>query len=99
MKKVFFISVIFLSFALNAANPIKLVVKDENNEPIIGAVIESVVEDNALFTDFVGEATINPQKEAVVYKIESIGYETVYVRLSEDLHQDAVKVVLKPRGL
>lgn len=99
MKASFFILSFLLAFAVQASNTIKVVVKDQNNEPVIGAVVECVDEHKTTFTDFVGEAVIQPEAEEVVYKIESVGYETVFVKLSADQQRDQIKVVLKPRGL
>jgi hypothetical protein len=99
MKAGIFLLSFLFALTVQATNTVKVVVKDQNNEPVIGAVVECVDEHKTTFTDFVGEAVIQPEAQEVVYKIESVGYETVFVKLSAEQQRDQIKVVLKPRSL
>lgn len=96
MKKALAILFILTSFIAWASNTIKVVVLDENNEPLTGVKLIEVKEESTLFTDFDGVSELTNLDDTKVFKIEYVGYESGYIKVSPNSDSE-IKVVLRKK--
>ena len=94
------LTAIFLCLAslVSANNPLKIKVLDENKEPLTGVKITAVEEKVTLFTDFDGVGEVSQVQSPKVYRVEYVGYESSYVRITSSDKQD-IKITLRKSGL
>ena len=79
-----------------AANPLKVIVLDENKEPISGVKLTAVEQNKSLFTDFDGESELYNPNEVRLYKIDCVGYESGYIKVSRS-EKSEIKIVLRKK--
>ena len=82
-----------LSIVSMANNPLKVKVLDENKEPLPGVKLTEVKEKTTLFTDFDGESTIERVSGIKIFKVDYVGYQSGYIKITSG-DVDEVEVVL-----
>lgn len=93
MKNIIAIFFVLFSVAALANNPLKVQVLDENNQPLTGVKIVAVEDESTLFTDFDGVSELTRGRDTKVFKIEYVGYESGYIKVSPKSDEE-IKIVL-----
>ena len=96
MKKGLIIFFLFVSTVLFASNPLKVQVLDEDNQPLTGVRIVEVDKDAAQFTDFEGVSVLQDIDQTKVYRVEFVGYQSGYIKVSPNSKEE-IKVVLRKK--
>lgn len=96
MKKAIAILFVLVSVVAWATSTIKVVVLDENNEPLTGVKLVEVKNESTLFTDFDGVSELTDVRDTKVFKVEYVGYESGYIKVSPNSDTE-IKVVLRKK--
>lgn len=79
-----------------ANNSFKVTVLDENNQPLTGVKLIEVKTKNTVFTDFDGVSELTKVNDTKLYKVEYVGYESGFIKVSPNSKEE-IKVVLKKK--
>lgn len=96
MKGIFSILLVLFSLVGLANNPLKVKVLDENNQPLTGVKLIEVKTENTVFTDFDGVSELTKVSDTKVYKVEYVGYESGFLRISPNSKEE-IKIVLQKK--
>ncbi len=97
MKFTTLLGALLLTISVMANNPLKVVVLDENHEPVTGAKVTAVEVSKTVYTDFDGISELQRTNKPVLYKIEYSGYNTGYVKLVPTNNDEEIRVVLEKK--
>lgn len=96
MKKALAIVFVLISVVAWATPTVKVVVLDENNEPLTGVKLIEVKNESTLFTDFDGVSELTDVNDTKVFKVEYVGYESGYIHVSPTSDAE-IKIVLRKK--
>jgi hypothetical protein len=95
VKNITAILFVLCSLVAMAGNTLKVQVLDENNEPLTGVKLVAVEDHDVLFTDFEGTSELTDIRNTKVFKVEYVGYESGYIKVSPNSKKEITIVLRK----
>lgn len=79
-----------------ASERLKITVLDENNQPLTGVKLIAVDDQSSVYTDFEGVSILENLEDSKVYKVEFVGYESGFVKVSP-YSQEEIEIILRKK--
>lgn len=96
MKSIFTLLILLTSLFSIASEGLKITVLDENNQPLTGVKLVAVDDQSSVYTDFDGVSILENLEDSKIYKVEIVGYESGFVKVSPNSDKE-IEIVLRKK--